>query len=104
MRAVSNSKNGQVSSETIFKFSQNHDRLTASYSGGKIEYGQIIGWIDDDGVIDMLYHHMDRDGEIYAGHSVTTPEILPNGKLRLHEAWEWTYGKIGQGSSVLEEI
>ena len=33
----------------------------------------------------------------------STPELLPNGKLRLHEAWQWTAGDRSKGSSVIEE-
>jgi len=33
----------------------------------------------------------------------TTPEQLPDGRLRLHETWHWTSGDGSAGSSVLEE-
>ena len=34
----------------------------------------------------------------------SVPEILPNGKLRLHEAWQWTCRDHSRGTSVLEEF
>jgi len=34
----------------------------------------------------------------------STPEILPNGRIRLHESWTWTLGGHGSGESTLEEI
>lgn len=34
-------------------------------------------------------------------HSI--PEILSNGKIRLHETWEWTSGDLSKGQSIIEE-
>ncbi len=36
--------------------------------------------------------------------SVGRPEILPDGRLRLHEHWEWTNGAQGRGESIIEEV
>jgi hypothetical protein len=32
------------------------------------------------------------------------PEILKNGKIRLHETWQWTSGDQSKGKSILEEV
>jgi len=32
------------------------------------------------------------------------PEILPNGKIRLHERWQWTSGDLSLGQSIIEEL
>lgn len=32
------------------------------------------------------------------------PELLKNGKIRLHEEWQWTSGDKSKGKSILEEI
>jgi hypothetical protein len=29
---------------------------------------------------------------------------LPNGRLRLHEEWQWTNGDLSKGRSIVEEI
>jgi len=38
------------------------------------------------------------------GKCKSRPEILENGKIRLHERWQWTCGDMSKGTSVLEEI
>jgi hypothetical protein len=32
------------------------------------------------------------------------PQILENGKIRLHELWEWTSDDKSMGKSIIEEI
>jgi hypothetical protein len=32
------------------------------------------------------------------------PEVLPDGKIRLRENWQWTSGDFSEGESVIEEI
>lgn len=32
------------------------------------------------------------------------PEILPTGKIRLLEQWQWTNGDNSMGQSIIEEI
>ncbi|WKN41647.1 n-acetylglutamate synthase [Tunicatimonas pelagia] len=102
-KPVQNTKNGETSSETTFLYQQNGNILTSEYSGGKIKSGHLIGLVSDDGSIDMRYHQVNEQGELTTGICKSTPELLPNGKLRLHETWQWTSGDQSKGSSVLEE-
>ena len=102
-KPVSNSENGESSAETIFHYKQNGNLLTAEYSGGKIIYGHLIGLVDYEGNIDMRYHQVNIHGEMMAGICQSTPEILENGKIRLHEKWQWTSGDHSSGESIVEE-
>jgi hypothetical protein len=77
--------------------------LTAEYSGGKIKYGHLIGLLDELGNIAMLYHQINDNDELMTGICFSTPEILENGKIRLHESWEWTSGDQSKGTSIIEE-
>jgi len=103
-RPVKSSDTSQTDTDTIFKYEQVEDLVTARYSGGHIRYGQLIGRVNAAGILDMRYHHMDRDGRLMTGVCTTTPELLPGGQLRLHEVWQWTCGDESKGTSVLEEI
>ena len=103
-RPVKTSDTSQTGADTMFKYEQNGDMVTATYSGGNIRFGQIIGHVDETGILDMRYQHVDRDGELKTGYCTTTPEILPGGKMRLHEKWRWTCGHRAKGRSILEEI
>lgn len=102
-RSVSNSDNGEVSSETIFHYSQEGEIITAQYSGGEIIKGHLIGKVDQNGVINMRYHHINQEGELMTGKCISTPERLENGKIRLNESWEWTSGDFSKGESMIEE-
>lgn len=102
-RPVSNTENGETSDETIFHYRQTGNILTSEYSGGKIVKGHLIGLVNEQGEIDMRYHQVNVHGEIMTGMCKSTPEILPNGKIRLHEKWQWTSGDGSSGSSVIEE-
>ena len=103
-KPVTNSENGETSAETIFHYKQSGNILTAEYSGGKIIYGHLLGTVDDKGNIDMRYHQVNLSGEIMTGICKSTPEVLPDGKIRLHEKWQWTSGDMSKGESVVEEV
>lgn len=103
-RPISNTENGETSSETIFEYKQEGNILTSTYSGGKIIKGHLIGLVDENGNIDMRYHQINEKGELMTGICNSTPELLENGKIRLHEKWQWTTGDNSEGNSILEEI
>ena len=103
-RPVQNTPNGETSSDTLFIYKQEGNLLTSEYAGGEIATGHLIGLVDSDGNIDMRYHQINLRGELMTGICRSRPELLPTGKIRLHESWEWTSGDKSKGSSVLEEI
>jgi hypothetical protein len=52
----------------------------------------------------MRYHQVNEQGELMTGTCRSKPEILPDGRIRLHETWRWTSGDGSEGSSIIEEI
>ncbi|MEJ5056143.1 n-acetylglutamate synthase [Sphingobacterium sp. MYb382] len=102
-KPISNSENGETSDETFFYYQQTENILTATYQGGQIKTGHLIGLIDDQGNIDMQYHQVNKNGALMTGICKSTPEILANGKIRLHEVWEWTCADRSKGESIIEE-
>lgn len=103
-RPVQNSKNSETTSETLFVYRQQGSILTSEYSGGAIVKGHLIGLVDEKGNIEMRYHQVNTKGKLMTGVCFSTPEILSNGKIRLHENWEWTSGDKSKGQSILEEV
>ncbi|HSQ86109.1 MAG TPA: hypothetical protein VLM43_15465 [Desulfobacterales bacterium] len=101
---VQNTENGETTKETIFKYRQDGRILTSEYSGGQIVKGHLIGLVDEEGRIEMRYHQVNKKGKLMTGTCISKPEILSNGKIRLHESWEWTSGDKSKGQSILEEI
>lgn len=102
-RVIRNAENGEISNETIFYYKQNGNILTAEYFGGKIMCGHLIGLVDEDGNIEMRYHQINIGGELMTGVCISKPELMPNGKIRLYENWEWTSGDKSKGKSIVEE-
>lgn len=102
-KPVINSENGEVSGETVFYYKQTGNILTSEYFGGRVKYGHLIGLVDSRGNIDMRYHQVNDKNELTTGICKSVPEILANGKIRLHETWEWTSGDKSKGQSVIEE-
>ena len=102
-RPISNTDNSETSNETVFLYKQENNIITSDYLGGKIIKGHLIGLVDEHGIIRMSYHQVNDKFEIMTGTCISTPEILSNGKIRLHEEWEWTSGDKSKGRSIIEE-
>lgn len=101
---VSTTENGETSPETTFIYEQIGNILTSTYEGGKIIKGHLIGLVDERGNIEMHYHQVNTKNEIMTGVCKSRPEIMGNGKIRLHESWQWTSGDKSEGESIIEEI
>jgi hypothetical protein len=99
-----NSVNGEVSSETVFNYRQNGDLAWAEYSGGEIVFGTLIAKVVENDCLEMRYQHVNKNGELMTGNCFSTPEILADGRIRLHEKWQWTCGDHSSGNSTIEEI
>ena len=102
--SISNTPNGEVSGDTLFRYQQMGNIVTAKYEGGGILQGHLIALVDEQGCLDMRYHHVNVQGGLQTGICRSVPEILPDGRIRLHETWQWTSGDGSAGSSVVEEF
>jgi hypothetical protein len=102
-RSVQTTLDSEVTEETTFIYQQEGYVVSAVYNGGPILFGQLIATVNESGELDMRYHHLNMYGELKTGICHAIPEILPNGKIRLHEKWRWT-SEEGEGESVVEEV
>lgn len=103
-KSVANSETGEVSRETTFYYHQKDNLVWAEYSGGAIVFGSLIAKVLPDDSLEMRYQHLNEKNELMTGKCLSAPEILPNGKIRLHEKWQWTSGDFSSGESIIEEI
>lgn len=103
-RASGATPGGDVDGETTFHYRQSGDVVWATYEGGGVRFGTLVARVSPDGALDMRYQQVARSGEIKTGRCVSTPEVLPDGRLRLHERWHWTEGGDGAGTSVVEQV
>lgn len=102
-KSVGNSETGEVGAETIFKYHQSDDLVWAEYNGGVIVFGNLLALVDENGILDIRYQHLNRQGKLMTGVCRSTPEILPDSRIRLFEKWQWTCGDFSEGESVIEE-
>ncbi len=103
-KSVANTPNGEVGGETLFHYRQHGDLVWATYEGNGIAQGHLVATVAPDGALDMRYHHRSPGGALMTGLCRLRLEILPDGRYRLHEAWQWTSGDNCRGTSVIEEI
>ncbi|WP_421876297.1 n-acetylglutamate synthase [Marinoscillum sp.] len=102
-KAVSNSESGEVDSQTLFHYSQEGNVLWAIYQGSQIKLGTITGLVNEDGSLEFSYQHVNEEGSIRSGKCTSTPELLDDGRIKLHEKWQWD-GEEEVGESVVEEV
>ena len=102
--SMTNSETGDVGSGTTFHYRQRGDIVWATYEGGAVALGTLIARVQRDGSLEMRYQHVTPDGAIKTGKCLSRPEILVDGRIRLHEQWQWTEGGSEAGESVIEEV
>ncbi|MBK9061755.1 MAG: n-acetylglutamate synthase [Acidobacteria bacterium] len=103
-RTVRNSADGESGSETVFHYRQKGAVVWATYHGGDVSFGTLLARAAADGRLEMVYQHLNKNGDFRAGRCRARTEVLPDGRYRLHERWVWTEGAEGAGRSLTEEI
>jgi hypothetical protein len=94
---------GDVGDDTRFAYREEPDGVIhAKYQGGSVRLGYLVGKRTGD-ELDFRYTHVTSDGRTASGRCHSRIEVLNDGRLRMHEAWEWT-SQVGTGTSVVEEI
>lgn len=101
---TSNSATGEVSGDTIFHYHQDGKVFWAEYAGGAVCKGFMVGMVQPDGGLVLSYQHLNTDDTIRSGRCVSVPELLHDGRLRLHEKWQWNDSSKEEGHSIVEEI
>lgn len=103
-RSITNTENGGVGADTLFYYHQDGDVVSAMYQGGTVVTGHLLAKILKNGQLDMRYHHLNNKNEFMLGKCLSTPEVLPDGRLRFMESWQWLSGDMSKGYSEIEEI
>ena len=103
MNVVQTASNGIVNADTIFDFKQEGNLVSASYSGGRIKQGYLIGHLINN-VLSFSYCQYRLDGTMDHGNSscILSKE---NGKLVLEEKFEMnTNNAVQIGINVFKEL
>jgi len=99
---VADQARGQVGLRTRFAYHERDGAVWAEYAGGDVVRGRLVGTREGDR-LDFRYVQLGHDGTTSSGHCVSTVLELPDGRVRLEEAWEWE-SRAGHGVSVVEQI
>jgi len=83
-------------------YHQDGDLLWAEFSGVNVRTGRLVGTCHPDGTIDAAYCLVSKDGVSVAGACVSSPTLLPDGRIRLVEHWQRLDGSTGV--SYVEEV
>lgn len=100
---VQNSASGKVTAETVFKYKQDGNLVTADYSGGTIRYGKIIAILKGD-QLDMLYQCLTSENQLKAGKAKAKITLTNDGRIKLSLNWEWLGGGNEKGQSEYIEV
>lgn len=103
-RPVSNSKEGRVTSDAIFTFSQSEEVFTAVYSGEGFTDGHLIGQIIGLDHANLIYHSRAEDGSLEAGEATAQFSRLTDGSVVIDMDWHWLNGSMASGTSQYQEI
>jgi len=103
MRVVQTAPNGVVGNGTVFRFSQVGNVVEASYSGGRITTGFLVGILEGEVLSFRFCQISDRTG-VDGGASTGRLEILSDGRLRIVESFTWESRSGGAGVNIFEEI
>lgn len=88
----------------VATYRQRGDLLWGDFSGGDVRRGSLTGLCRPDDSVEFAYTMVLADGSVLAGHCESTPEVLPDGRVLLHEKWERFGAHADSGTSELEEI
>ena len=100
---LDNSENGTADSQTLFKYSQENDLVTANYYGGSIRKGNIIARLMGR-QLHMLYQCLTMENELKAGKATADISIDSNNKIQLKLQWQWLDRLNDNGISEYVEI
>lgn len=101
---IVNYDEGEFTRETIFHYRQKDDIIHGTYEGGGVKFGMIIAIFTKEGLLDMRWQHVNMANQLRTGICHSVPEILLDGRIRLHETWQTTDGTNRKGTSVSEEL
>ena len=102
MHASKTAAGGVVNADTIFRFRQTDDVVTAEYAGGGIRRGSLVGRLSD-AELHFRYVQLQNDGRLDGGESHCEVEIDDSGRVSIVEHYAWG-SRPGTGTNVISEL
>ena len=85
-------------------YRQSGDLLWGDFAGGEIRRGTLCGLCTPEGNLEFAYTTVLTSGEIVSGRCSSMPQLLDDGRIRLHEKWERFGAHAETGVSQIEEL
>jgi hypothetical protein len=104
MNVIKTADNGIVNHDTIFRFSQKENVVSAEYQGGKILKGFLVGKLQTQNQLEFSYCQLQRDGKLDNGLSLCQLSKNKEGKLILIEHFEWKSRPGEFGTNIFQEL
>lgn len=101
MHVSSTAANGVVDTTTRMWFRQRGDRVWATYAGGRVRRGALIGRRDGDRLC-IRYAQTEAGGDVHGGRSCCDLLQLLDGRVRIIEHFQWST-RSGDGVNVFDE-
>jgi hypothetical protein len=87
-----------------FRYSQTGDLVHATYTGGRVRLGYRVG-IRRGNHLQSRWAEVLTSGETRCGRADARLEVLPDGRVRLHELWSVDGpGRRSEGVGVADEV
>ncbi len=104
-RAVSNSKNGSLNTETVMHFTMDEGVVVGNYHGGSILVGHVLGRRLGESDMELLYQGATVSGGIQAGRAQARFARNADGRPSMYLEWQWLTGdrSAGQSEWVLDQ-
>ena len=99
---IENYEDGDLTPDTRFHYRQVGETVWGTLEGGRARFGTLVAKVLPDGRLDMVWQYLNVDGEFRSGKCISVPEVLADGRYRLHETWQFDDGV--SGTSMIEEI
>ncbi|MFH0518985.1 hypothetical protein ACHBTE_17670 [Streptomyces sp. M41] len=88
----------------VAHYRQEGDLVWGSSAGADVRRGSLTGLAAPDGTLTFAYTMVLADGRTVSGRCESVPEVLPDGRIRLHETWERYGPDADRGTSAIEEL
>lgn len=95
---------GEFTRETIFSYKQYGKIVSATYKGGKIRYGELIGMMNDQGIQEVAFNHVTIDSQTYRGTCTMKPCRQANTSYKLTALWLLLEAQNVEEQLELEEL
>lgn len=102
MNAVQTAANGVINADTVFEFCQSAERVWATYAGGPIDRGYLVGIVR--GIeFEFRYCQLEKDGTLAGGHSNCELQMSHDSRVQIVEHFEWE-SRSGKGTNIIQEL